>query len=828
MTTDQLYKLSLSQDIAQNLATSGIPPAEVPADVAALLERAANLAAGSSRTTTQAVRSIFSSLIIDGEIAPAHQFFPVQPLTLDRNSFPTGKPSQPADIHSAFQADFRKITGNDRASAETLLHVLHKYASALPTKERGDDVSLYDFAKSKAGIAVCLWRATHDEKLPGEIRDESAPIMLLGGGISGIQKFLYDIIGTNASKNLKGRSYYLHLLADSVVRHLMRGLELYQGNVVTASGGRFHLLAPNTQSVKDKLLELKKEISNSIFEKYATRLSLELDWVPISLTVLERAKIGSVFEKLDNKIAESKYRRHQDQIFSPASKNGSQTSGYDFFFKPSEIGGERARDTVTGEELSDEEMKEAYIIQDALPKKANKREKELGENLTAPDTAQQIFLGKSLRNCHTRFVSHGQQLAGIGLDDLSTEEIFNPGGLSEFHYIIDEGALSKSGQLGVDFLSINDLDKFSKQIGKISNNPEATYGFELYGGNKFPSIKVKDRKGNKLDLVKTFSELAGLSDEEFPNREYVEPEKFPDIKFKRLAILRMDVDNLGHIFKTAFGDMGTFARYYALSRQLDWFFKGYLNTLWGNGMTTSPTGETYAWKEYVQITYAGGDDLFVVGKWDCVIDFALKIREEFKAWTCGHLGLDISGSVTIVTPKFPVYAAARQGGKDEKKAKNHFYPMLDELPEEERTKIDRIEKQSFTLFGLPLNWQHEFPLVLKLRDELKKYVENMPAKALIQQIQNFEVLRDHQRKYGLTETWRWQLAYQITRSIERYNLKSEDFFTELPLGVFCNQCKFTKESNWKHDKHSSRDFLTFLSLAARWVEFEYRKDKKTR
>ena len=45
---------------------------------------------------------------------------------------------------------------------------------------------------------------------------------------------------------------------------------------------------------------------------------------------------------------------------------------------------------------------------------------------------------------------------------------------------------------------------------------------------------------------------------------------------KRLGFLRMDVDNLGaSIAKSA----DSLARHSAISRSLDWFFKGYLNTL---------------------------------------------------------------------------------------------------------------------------------------------------------------------------------------------------------------------------------------------------------
>lgn len=94
--------------------------------------------------------------------------------------------------------------------------------------------------------------------------------------------------------------------------------------------------------------------------------------------------------------------------------------------------------------------------------------------------------------------------------------------------------------------------------------------------------------------------------------------------FKRLGILRMDVDNLGRIFQEGFGEnRSSFSRYAALSRSFDWFFKGYINTLWKGHFSNS----TY-------IVYSGGDDLFLVGRWNDCIAFAELIRTEFRKYVC--------------------------------------------------------------------------------------------------------------------------------------------------------------------------------------------------
>jgi len=808
MTLDALYKISLLQD----LAITTIVEDTTPSELRTLLEKAARIAAGNHISNGQFVQSVFSVLQADGQIAPKPLFFHRQAMTLGRDFFPQENPTQDVNLSKAFQDDFNKISKADiteRAFAETLLHLLHKYTSAVPSG-KGDEVSLYDFAKSKAGIALCLWRAQNDPTKPDEVRDTSAPLLLIGGGVSGIQTFIYDIVSTNASKNLKGRSYYLHLLVDSAVQRLLRGLDLRQCNVVTASGGNFQLLAPNTAAVREQLAALKETIGAAIFEKYKTALNFELEWTPVPRAELEAANISRALGRIKEMTDDTKKRKHWSQMLDE--------NGYAIFFNPSEIGGEEPRDVITGDELTEAQLGGAFLLEGPLPDAANEAQKRDGANLVSRDTAQQIYLGRALRSCHARFTAHGKPFTELRANLL--EEVFEPGGLSTFHYILDEEEYARQPLRSIesDFLSINDLEGFSEKIG--TSGSSSSYGFELYGGNRFPQIEVENKwKNEPLEVIKTFSELAGMSDDD-ANRKYILD--FEPVKFKRLAILRMDVDNLGSIFREE--KHGTFARYYALSRQLDWFFKGYLNTLWEQGQTKSPSEGWLKWQDHVQITYAGGDDLFIVGKWDCVLEFAVQIREQFEAWTCQHPGLHISGGITIVMPKHPIYAAASQCEKDEKRAKKHRVPMFDKLKVEERLKRagEQKDKNAFTLFGVPLRWDNEFQLVLALRDELKRYYERMPVKAFLQQIQSFEQLRDHQREYNLTETWRWQLAYQIARSVERYNLNAEAVFREIPLGVFSNKCRYTEQSQWTYDRDSSRDFLTFLSLAARWVEFEYR------
>ncbi len=50
-------------------------------------------------------------------------------------------------------------------------------------------------------------------------------------------------------------------------------------------------------------------------------------------------------------------------------------------------------------------------------------------------------------------------------------------------------------------------------------------------------------------------------------------------------------------------------------------------------------GKSQNLKAIRQIIYSGGDDLFIVGKWDVVLQMAHTIQKEFANWVCHNPSL---------------------------------------------------------------------------------------------------------------------------------------------------------------------------------------------
>ena len=185
---------------------------------------------------------------------------------------------------------------------------------------------------------------------------------------------------------------------------------------------------------------------------------------------------------------------------------------------------------------------------------------------------------------------------------------------------------------------------------RLLNNDKTfvrTYGKnEMYTGKR---VSNKLWVGNYHSDCNTFEDMADCSK-----------------GIKRIGVLRADVDNLGTAFVSGFNNEAnnnryvTLSRTATLSRQLSLFFKLYINSILREGEYTiedNSEGKKTIIRNAV-ICYSGGDDLFIVGAWNEIIELAIDIQKKFALYTEGTLTL--SAGIGIYRHNYPISVIAEE------------------------------------------------------------------------------------------------------------------------------------------------------------------------
>lgn len=296
--------------------------------------------------------SIFDHIDLSGIIDQnkAYHYLPLKPLSLQESVIfpqePGGKPQNDYEVlANALIDEARKEIKNREVYLENLLAAFQKYTWCLPSAYYYNlpDVSLYDHARSTAALAVCLTdfdleklRAMQAALLKQfKTRDSSdtqldeTVALLVGGDISGIQDFIYTITAKEAARTLRGRSFYIQLLTEALLRYLLRELDLPYTNVIYASGGHFFLLAP--PSAATRLQEIQRELSEKLYHFHGTSLYLALSWVGVPMKGFSAAQFPEYWSQMHQHLQIKKQRRYAEvdddllrEIFTPNPHGGNQ------------------------------------------------------------------------------------------------------------------------------------------------------------------------------------------------------------------------------------------------------------------------------------------------------------------------------------------------------------------------------------------------------------------------------------------------------------------------------------------------------------------------
>lgn len=175
--------------------------------------------------------------------------------------------------------------------------------------------------------------------------------------------------------------------------------------------------------------------------------------------------------------------------------------------------------------------------------------------------------------------------------------------------------------------------------------------------------------------------------------------------FNKLGILKMDVDSLGKILLKGLGKNNTISRVSTLSSSLTLFFEGYVPKLVQSEFSDS-----------VYLIFSGGDDLFVVGSWDKLIDFSFRLYRDFRRFTAFNPDITLSAGLVIEYPTFPIIKASVSAENELNRAKS-FGKFASRIN----------TKNRISIFGLVLKWdwnldkEREFYAFSEDGEKIKKY-----------------------------------------------------------------------------------------------------------
>lgn len=133
----------------------------------------------------------------------------------------------------------------------------------------------------------------------------------------------------------------------------------------------------------------------------------------------------------------------------------------------------------------------------------------------------------------------------------------------------------------------------------------------------------------------------------------------------RLGVLRADVDNLGQTFVAGFPpEYQTLSRSATFSRKMSLFFKLYINDILQNGEYSLNGGQK---ERNAAVIYSGGDDIFVVGAWKDILEFAVDLSRDLERFTQG--ALTISAGFGMYDVHYPIAYIASDTGALEDRSK---------------------------------------------------------------------------------------------------------------------------------------------------------------
>lgn len=219
----------------------------------------------------------------------------------------------------------------------------------------------------------------------------------------------------------------------------------------------------------------------------------------------------------------------------------------------------------------------------------------------------------------------------------------------------------------------------------------------------------------------------------------------------KIAVLKLDVDNLGQLF----GQIKQEVEGGAYSAKMsDFFNKHFYTTLFNvKEFEVNEIKENYNANVYP--IFSGGDDCFVIGSWDAILCFAIDFQKMFTEEITKKIklktgeGLTVSAGIVLVDPTYPVSS-------------------FSDLAEEALMKSKSNGKNQITIFDLTFTWEEFNHIVETSKLLAKEMVDQKISRAYLDKIRKsakgFNAL---QNTNGADFDRIYKLKYYLSKNAEK-------------------------------------------------------------
>lgn len=636
------------------------------------------------------------------------------------------KPVSPASVFPRLQQDGQGVTKESAQkdytelfegfvqNLERLLHasenlslwfehfenLMMVFTSSIPAARVGNiipDVSLFDHCKTTAALAsaLYLYHSATDSLNQAAVMDDSVKkLILVGGDFYGIQKFIFSDggeAGKNRSKILRGRSFAVSLMTELAADMLCREIGIPSISIVLNAAGKFTLIAPCTDAAKNSIQSVEEAVNDWLLRVSLGESAMGISWIEAATGDFVQDRFVELWDRLAEKMEQRKHCKIDLNRFGGVI--GDYLDGFrnDLRHPLCPFCGKRPSSMdVEGSSVIGEDQSACKICRD------------------------HIMLGAGLVKRSRLAVTTKE--ADIRGSDKLLEPLFDAYQVAFVDGKLNE--LARSGKLLKYWdVTVNETGEVAKDVTAkfINGYVPVTREEDWLDARILAGAKSEQKKAELIDQMqagvpRTFGHIA--------NKALNLGENGKTFGVEALGVLKADVDHLGLLMSCGLDrEHFTLSRLSTLSRQLNWFFALYLPHLL---KTDGAYSDIYT-------VFAGGDDLFLIGPWNRIIELAGLLDEQFRKYVCYNKDIHLSAGITLHKAHTP----------------------LGQMAEEAETAIKRskhLGRNRLTLFTETATW-NQFHQLRKIKATLQQWVEqNQINSAMIYRLNEFVAMAEAEKQ----------------------------------------------------------------------------------